>query len=88
MAIPVAMTTNLSRKTIRSWYETNLENLPVDSRLRSFIPKETVSLCEEGMQSTIDLSKRNPLCLGVRLNSGWHQVQRLITAKDFPEPIP
>jgi hypothetical protein len=26
--------------------------------------------------------------LGVRLNSGWHQVQRLITAKDFPNPIP
>jgi hypothetical protein len=26
--------------------------------------------------------------LGVRLNSGWHQVQRLITAKDFPDPIP
>jgi hypothetical protein len=26
--------------------------------------------------------------LGVRLNSGWHQVQRLIAAKDFPEPIP
>ena len=26
--------------------------------------------------------------LGVRLNSGWHQVQRLIAAKDFLEPIP
>jgi hypothetical protein len=26
--------------------------------------------------------------LGVRLNSGWHQVQRLIVTKDFPEPIP
>ena len=25
---------------------------------------------------------------GVRLNSGWHQVQRLIAGKDFPEPIP
>jgi hypothetical protein len=25
--------------------------------------------------------------LGVRLNSGWHQVQRLIAAEDFPEPI-
>jgi hypothetical protein len=23
----------------------------------------------------------------VRLNSGWHQVQRLIATKDFPEPI-
>lgn len=26
--------------------------------------------------------------LGVRLNSGWHQVQRLIAAKDYPDPIP
>ncbi len=26
--------------------------------------------------------------LAVRLNSGWHQVQRLIAAKDIPEPIP
>jgi hypothetical protein len=26
--------------------------------------------------------------LGIRLNSGWHQVQRLIAAKDFPDPIP
>ncbi len=26
--------------------------------------------------------------LGVRLNSGWHQVQRLIAAEDFPDPIP
>jgi hypothetical protein len=26
--------------------------------------------------------------LGVRLNSGWHQVQRLIAAKDFPESVP
>jgi hypothetical protein len=26
--------------------------------------------------------------LGVRLNSGWHQVQRLIAVKDFPESIP
>lgn len=25
--------------------------------------------------------------LGARLNSGWHQVQRLIAAKDFPESI-
>ncbi len=26
--------------------------------------------------------------LAIRLNSGWHQVQRLIATKDFPEPIP
>jgi hypothetical protein len=25
--------------------------------------------------------------LGVRLNSGWHQVQRLAAGEDFPEPI-
>ncbi len=25
--------------------------------------------------------------LGVRLNSGWHQVERLIAARDLPEPI-
>jgi hypothetical protein len=26
--------------------------------------------------------------LGIRVNSGWHQVQRLMAVKEFPDPIP
>jgi len=61
IAIPVAILTDASRKRIRSWYETNVEDLPVDGRLRSFTPAETISLSEEEIQAIIDSSKKNPL---------------------------
>ena len=38
MAIPVAITTDSSRKKIRSWYDTNLENLPVDGTTPGIYP--------------------------------------------------
>jgi hypothetical protein len=61
MAIPVAIATDLSRRKIRSWYEMNPENLPVDGRLRSFIPAESRSLDEEEIQAIISESRHNPL---------------------------
>jgi len=61
VAIPVAILTDSSRKRIRSWYEANLEDLPVDGRLRSFTPAETISLSEEEIQAIIDSSKKDPL---------------------------
>ena len=63
VAIPVAILTDASRKKIRSWYETNLEELPVDGRLRSFTPVTTFSLSQEEIQTIIDSSKKNPLGL-------------------------
>jgi len=61
IAIPVAILTDASRKRVRSWYETNLEDLPVDGRLRSFTPAKPLSLSREEIQATIDSSKKNPL---------------------------
>ena len=60
-AIPVAILTDASRKRVRSWYKTNLEDLPVDGRLSSFTPAKTFSLSREEIQTIIDLSKGNPL---------------------------
>ena len=61
VAIPVAILTDASRKKIRSWYDTNLEELPVDGRLRSFTPANPFSLGEEEIQTIIDSSRKNPL---------------------------
>ncbi len=61
VVIPVAILTDASRKRIRSWYKTNLEDLPVDGRLRSFTPAETSFLGEEEIQTIINRSKENPL---------------------------
>jgi hypothetical protein len=61
VAIPVAVLTDNSRKRIRAWYETNLEDLPVDGRLRSYTPAKTSFLSQEEIQVIIDSSKENPL---------------------------
>jgi hypothetical protein len=61
VAIPVAILTDASRKKVRSWYETNLEDLPVDGLLRSFTPAETSFLSEEEIQTIVSGSKENPL---------------------------
>ncbi len=61
MAIPVAITTDISRKKIRSWYDTSLENLPVDGRLRAFIPAESSSFGDNEVRTIIDASRGNPL---------------------------
>jgi len=63
VAIPVAITTDISRKRIRSWYDTGLENLPVDGRLRAFTPPESSFLNEEEVQAIIDASSNNPQCV-------------------------
>jgi len=71
VSIPVAILTDRSRKRTRSWFEANLENLPVDGRLRSFAPAQTSSLSQEEILAIMDSSKKNPL--GVPLpdeNSG------------------
>ncbi len=61
VAIPVAVLTDRSRKRTRSWFETNLENLPVEGRLKSFTPAKTFSLSREELQAIIESSKENPL---------------------------
>jgi hypothetical protein len=61
VAIPVAILTDASRKKTRSWFETNLEELPVDGRLRSFTPAKALSLSQEEIKTILDSSKKNPL---------------------------
>jgi hypothetical protein len=61
VAIPVAILTDASRKKIRSWYETNLEDLPVDGQLRSFVPAKKLSLSQGEIQKIIHSSQKNPL---------------------------
>jgi hypothetical protein len=61
VAIPVAILTDASRKKIRSWYETNLQELPADGRLRSFTPAKALSLSREEIQAILDSSKKNSL---------------------------
>ena len=61
VAIPVAVLTDRSRKRTRLWFETNLENLPAEGRLKSFTPAKTFSLSREELQAIIESSKENPL---------------------------
>ncbi len=61
VAIPVAILTDASRKKVLSWYEANLENLPVDGRLKSFVPAKAFSLSQEEIQTIMDSSRENPL---------------------------
>jgi len=61
VAIPVAILTDASRKRVRSWYETNLEELPVDGQLRSFTPAKAFSLSGEEIEAILGSSRKNPL---------------------------
>jgi hypothetical protein len=58
-AIPVTVATDMSRKKIRSWFETSLENLPVDGRLRAFVPSESSPLGDNELQAIMNASKEN-----------------------------
>jgi uncharacterized protein YceK len=61
IALPVAAATNSSRKKIRSWFDTNLDHLPADGRLRPFVPNAAISLPENEVQRIVEEAKRNPL---------------------------
>lgn len=75
VSIPVAILTDASRKRVRSWYETDLEDLPVEGRLKSFTPAKTFSLGREELQAIIESSKENPL--GVPLPDE-NQVKKIV----------
>ena len=61
IALPVAVATNSSRRKIRSWFDIDPDHLPVDGRLRPFVPQEEISLPENEVQRIIEEAKRNPL---------------------------
>jgi hypothetical protein len=66
-ALPVALATDSSRQKIRKRFDTDLNDLPIDGSLRSFVPEKSVSLNTMDIQEIIQASKRNPL--GVPLPS-------------------
>jgi len=61
IALPVAVATNSSRKKIRSWFDTDPDHLPVDGRLRPFVPDEEISLPENEVQRIVEEARTNPL---------------------------
>jgi hypothetical protein len=61
IALPVAAVTEKSLHKIRSWFNVNLEDLPVDGHLKAFVPDKGVFLSEKEIQEMIEKSERNPL---------------------------
>jgi hypothetical protein len=76
ITIPVAITSDASRKKVLSWYSTDLENLSIDGQLRGFLPVENHFLSDSEIQAILDDSRKNPL--GIPLpdeNAGKKLVQ-------------
>ncbi|MFB3887561.1 MAG: hypothetical protein ACE144_20265 [Thermodesulfobacteriota bacterium] len=61
MVPAIAVATAKSRKKIRSWYEIDLKDLPVEGELKTFVPERKISLEEKEMRGVIEESMRNPL---------------------------
>jgi hypothetical protein len=59
--IPVAGVTENVRSKIRSTFESDLKDLPIDGRLQTYAPRETLCLDEEEVREMIKASKNNPL---------------------------
>ena len=60
-SIPVAVVTGISREKIISWHEADLNDLPVDGRLRAFVPGENLFFTEKEIEGMINESRRNAL---------------------------
>jgi hypothetical protein len=61
MVPAIAVATGKSRKKIRSWYETDLNDLSVDGELKAFVPERKISLKEKEIREILEQSMRNPL---------------------------
>jgi hypothetical protein len=61
IAIPVAIVTDRSRERIRKRFGSDLNDLPVDGHLKSFVPEGEAFLSEDEVQRIIGESKKNPL---------------------------
>jgi hypothetical protein len=61
VALPVALVTERSIKKIRGRFDTELKDLPIDGRLRPFIPERGIILSQVEVREIIEKSKRNPL---------------------------
>jgi hypothetical protein len=62
-SIPVTIGVAKVRKEFRSWFNTSVEDLPIDGRLITLSPAERVVLHEEEIQQIIERSKQNALAI-------------------------
>lgn len=60
-AIPVYWLTLRYQKKIKSWYETKLEDLPVDGRLKVYVPEKKISRDRDQLLRQMEESRQNPL---------------------------
>jgi hypothetical protein len=60
-SIPVTLATAKVRKEFRSWFNTNVEDLPIEGRLITLGPVAQLSLDEREIEKTIETSTSNSL---------------------------
>lgn len=61
IALPVAAVTEKSRNKIRSWFDANLDDLPIDGRITTFVPDRGGFLSEQEIGEIIEKARGNPL---------------------------
>jgi hypothetical protein len=61
MAVPVAIASHNALVKTRSWFEMDLQNLPIAGRIRAYVPAQNLSLDEKTIQALMDESRENPL---------------------------
>jgi hypothetical protein len=61
VTFPVAIASHNSLVNTRSWFEMDLQNLPVAGRVRAYAPAQDLSLDEKAIQALLDGSGENPL---------------------------
>ena len=61
IALPVAALTEKSRNKIGSWFKADPKDLPVDGRLRAFVPEKRTFLPEKEIEVILEESEKNPL---------------------------
>jgi hypothetical protein len=67
-SVPVAVVTHFSREKIKSWYESPLEALPVNGKIRAHAPKENISIQDADLREMMEQSSKNSL--GIPLPRG------------------
>lgn len=61
VVIPVAIVGHKAQVKSRSWFETNLDDLPMTGQLRTYVPKEDLFLDENTIQEIMGQFRENPL---------------------------
>lgn len=60
-SIPVAVVTARSREKSRDWFKTDLNSLPVEGSLVSFVPPEEIIISQEEIEEILKNGVKNPL---------------------------